>query len=1084
MRLNIIIIAVLAGFLCRPLSVTPQSLEMISCEIRDDFETGEKSAWETYPFFQDMGFNPTLSCTGEPARHGRFSLSQTFQPTDTDYPTDLNRVGVIKRICITTSDVTNIKFSFFVQSDRRPKCLDVILCSDEGDRFTKSIANPLVNEWIDIEIPLRNFLNGNIALGPNTGIEAIVIVAEFGVVSPDKSYSLNLDSISMIGKRQRRLIPVFPEGTWLEHFQRTVLHRHFHPREEISVSTRAEEMGNNNALKSVHCMVINPDGNIPAREIECFDNGTHGDQSGGDGIWSCHGIYRLGKTDPPGRWQIRLEGRTAEDLIIESTFDFLVPSCTFSPDLHPRLLFTNEDVKKRKDLQQNYQLLKQLYDEAVDKTKKELEGESISYHPEYSGVNSEYLGGGLFSPSWDQFERWINGLNASIPAMDCALLYSLTGDQAMGQRGKEFLLHVCGFRTWNHPWMKSRGIHMYYPVGYTAYRTAVAYDLLYPLMDNEERQLVREALLNKVIIPAYKGEVLDNHIPSNISNHLGVSCTGVLLALIALLGEDPENPYMEPYLSGILSKLEAHIDAAYLPDGSYAEPNSYFHMDAEMTVKAMACLLKNFCIDWTGKKGIGDAWQYSIYTSTPSGEECLDMGDGYDFLKDNGIKPLIWASCQMNNGIAWDRYLWTRGPDINKRLVADFFDYLWAPLDLEAVPVNHLPPSKWFWAKGFACFRGGWGSDDLLLLFKAGPHSNHHHLDQGNFLLRYGNENLLVEGGYADYYTNGYYHSFYEQAVAHNTVLVGNYPESQGVSDLRNQVKALDRYPQILDCFTGCIVDALESELSSVYKGRMNKFRRSIIFLKPDYLVLFDNITANQPESIQWLFHAANKDYIHAGSKTCLIRQPRASLRMEILEPVGCKASVKDHPDSEKGILWLSTTESVESTKFLSALIPSKEKNSKEHDKWVVSKVNCSGWSGIRVQRGDLLDEVYFREECNQGEMLPNYKTDSDRYVITVNPQGTMTRFWARNVTSFCKYQENGEIIFQVNSDKPASIALHWRSSVLEIESNLDDELNLVMKPVEKPLSVTLNGRDHSFYFNSELNSLSVYKAKKGNRND
>ncbi len=71
--------------------------EMISARIHDDFESGEKSAWETYPFFQDMGFNPTLSCAHEPAHDGQFSLSQTFKPSDTDYPEDSNPVGLMKR---------------------------------------------------------------------------------------------------------------------------------------------------------------------------------------------------------------------------------------------------------------------------------------------------------------------------------------------------------------------------------------------------------------------------------------------------------------------------------------------------------------------------------------------------------------------------------------------------------------------------------------------------------------------------------------------------------------------------------------------------------------------------------------------------------------------------------------------------------------------------------------------------------------------------------------------------------------------------------------------------------------------------
>ncbi len=1051
---------------------------MIPYEIQDGFETGEKSAWETYPFFQDMGFNPTLSCVVEPVRNGCYSLSQTFIPSDTDFPTDFNQVGIIKRIHITTAVESRLKVSIFVESDRRPTHVEFSLCTMDGRRFIASLSEPSVNQWIDIDISLSDFLLDGSRLGPDTGLEAITIVAEFGVVSPRRSYSLTIDSFTLNGKRRHQFLPVSPEGTWLEHFQRTVLHRHYRPGEDISISVKSEAMKDNNLPKSVFCTVMDANGIKTVKDVECMDDGTCGDEVCNDGIWSRQSIYRLVETDPPGRWHIFIKGITQHNSIIESTFDFLVPSISFSKELHPRLLFSNEDLMRRSDLRLEYPLLDQLFTEAVQSTRKRIEEETINKHPEYNNINPEYLGGGSFSPSWDQFDQWINGLNASVPAKDLAFLYSFTGDEAMGERGKEFLLHVCRFNTWNHPWMKSHGIQMYYPVGYTAYRVAMAFDLLYPLLSPVERILVREALLQKAIIPAYLGEVLDNHIPSNTSNHLGVSCTGALLAAIVLLGEDPANPYLEPYLSGILSKLEAHIDAGYLPDGSYAEPFAYFHMDGEMTVKAMACLLKNFGIDWTETKGIGKAWLYSTYTSTTSGQGCLDMGDALDFWDQNGTKPLLWASNRLRDVFAWDRYLWTKGTEISNKLEADFYDYLWAPVNLDPIPITQLPPSKWFWAKGFACFRQGWDHDDLHLLYKAGPHSNHYHLDQGNILLRYGGETLLDEGGYADYYFNGYYLSFYKQAVAHNTVLIGKYPESQNTGDLRNQVKALNRYPRILSCSTGNIIDALESELSPVYKRRVNEFRRSIVFPKPDYLILFDKIDLCKPELIQWLFHSSSKDSIHLNNSTCFIIRPNASLRMEIVQPRRFKSIIKNHPDTEKGVLVLSTVESTTETRFLSILIPSMSMNRDNRDKWIVNPIEYPGWFGVQVNRQSGYDDILFKEEGLGINTLGQYETDSDRFLVSIDPHGSISRLWARNAKLFAHKRNSVESIFQVTVDQTATFALQWRDSVLEIEAEPKDNIKYMVKTNIKPIAVKLNGYVQEFLYDPEQCIVSVSASK------
>jgi hypothetical protein len=341
---------------------------------------------------------------------------------------------------------------------------------------------------------------------------------------------------------------------------------------------------------------------------------------------------------------------------------------------------------------------------------------------------------------------------------------------------------------------------------------------------------------------------------------------------------------------------------------------------------------------------------------------------------------------------------------------------------------------------------------------------------------------LLDEGGYAEYYQNGYYHSFYKQAVAHNTVLVGGYPESQNRGDLYNQVRALDQYPRISECTTVGIVDALESELSPVYKGRLNEFSRSILFVKPDYLILYDKIASDAPEFIQWLFHAANKDSIHTEKSKFYIRRPHAALRSEIIQPSTYEAIIRNHPDSEKAVLVISTTESSTAAKFLAVLIPSMEKNQKERDQWLVSPVDYPGWSGVQVRIEGVLDEICFREKWSGMQTLGCYRTDSDRFLVSVKPQGGITRLWIRNATSFSRSLGSGEPAFQVTADKPATIALQWRDSVLEIESNPQEELNFIMNSVNQPSSVKLNGREHPFRFDLGQIKISVPGEPMGNQ--
>ncbi|MCA9450278.1 MAG: heparinase II/III family protein, partial [Candidatus Omnitrophica bacterium] len=427
-------------------------------------------------------------------------------------------------------------------------------------------------------------------------------------------------------------------------------------------------------------------------------------------------------------------------------------------------------------------------------------------------------------------------------------------------------------------------------------------------------------------------------------------------------------------------------------------------------------------------------WTYPHYVSTPDGQNCLDMGDGSGNWGKNGKTSLLWIAQRLRDPMAWDRYLWSTGPEMYTEFPIEFYDYLWRPIDLQPESENSLPPSRLFEERGMAVFRSGWESEDLRLLYKAGPHTNHHHLDQGNFVLQYGGETLVDEGGYAKYYENKYYHSFYTQAVAHNTVLLGDYPESQDLADLRDDVKALDSYPRIIACTTGEVLDSLESELSSVYKGRLSSFRRSIIYPKSDYLVLFDDIEAHNEEQFDWLFHARGKESIRIDGTNVRIIQPNAQLRMEIVTPPDLNSRIRFHPHGDKSFVTLSTPEKLTEAQFLSVLIPSKSDNQSIRDDWKVERLNAEGWIGARVDRGKEVDFVGFRAKDEGGSDLEGFQTDAERFLATLGAEGEWTRIWVRGATRFEIDEHRGQS-FRIRSETPITLSLGWNGGAISMEA-------------------------------------------------
>ena len=205
-----------------------------------------------------------------------------------------------------------------------------------------------------------------------------------------------------------------------------------------------------------------------------------------------------------------------------------------------------------------------------------------------------------------------------------------------------------------------------------------------------------------------------------------------------------------------------------------------------------------------------------------------------------------------------------------------------------------LPTSKIFSEKGNAVFRSGWNGEDIVFLYRAGPNFNHHHADQGSFLLTAFGEVLISEGNWSDYYKDPYYATFFTQAIGHNTVLVGGDPESQTIPDTP-QFKALDKYPRITDSITSDFYDSVVSDLAPVYQNRLARYSRSVVFLKPDYFVVFDDLkTSGEQQQVDFLLHLADRDRVKADGLTAVYQGEKGSLAVRSFPANEARLSVED----------------------------------------------------------------------------------------------------------------------------------------------------------------------------------------------
>src|SRR5690606_23621595 len=127
-------------------------------------------------------------------------------------------------------------------------------------------------------------------------------------------------------------------------------------------------------------------------------------------------------------------------------------------------------------------------------------------------------------------------------------------------------------------------------------------------------------------------------------------------------------------------------------------------------------------------------------------------------------------------------------------------------------------------------------------------------------------------------------------SIAHNVMLVDHNPESQSPAHYDNGIAALREWPRMNVAFTSEIVDAVESDLTSVYRDKLASYTRTLLYAKGGTLFLFDRVKSRSPkgEVYDWLFHAPKNDgerAIAVEGNRLLVDRPNARLTLDVVTP-------------------------------------------------------------------------------------------------------------------------------------------------------------------------------------------------------
>lgn len=976
--------------------------------MREDFEGDSLGQWASYPPAQDIGYEPSISPTTAFNSPGGRALMRVVRPPGAGTLS----IGFIKRVNLVSNGEMRLAFSYRVNTLTN-STITIGLAGTNARLYTTRIPGRN-NVWATGDVHLTDFRDQQgQTLPTGVGVEAVYIVSEIEKANPDTTYRFLIDNILVSAAHEANFKFLKPSATQIEPWTSSISQVGHVSGDKLAIEAAAPSRlaRADVALQSAGRTIV-----IGA----LYDDGTHGDQRAQDGIWSNDSLHKFSSADSAGLWIAEVRGTTADGSNLTTGLRFIVhPADTTG---HPRLFFTATDRQILVARTRNPKL-SAMWAKLRERAKAtRASGELARGGETFELLDREYL-----LPSLLAYFDVLNRARARISTNSFDAY--ITGDKEARDAARSALLDVARWSRWNPPWFEEHGQHTYYPAGQLAVEVALGYDLLYEDLSAEERALIRSALIEKSILPTYKEYVLDNRAMANTSNWISHTVSGALIAAAAITGDGPSlesGGRLETYINGLLLKLEDHMSASFLPDGSYGEGTSYQEFDLETLGIAMPAIKRVFGVDYYAQTHVKDSLIYSLYTLAQPTSASLDMGDTHTPTA-RTLAPLVAQT--KDPVIRWFYQLF----DHSSLIDFIFFD------DLVQPNPPTLPASRIFFDKGYASLRSGWKPDDWLLLFRAGPTFNHNHSDQGSFLLTAFGENLISEAGWSDYYKDPYYETFFTQAIGHNTVLIDGDAMSQTIADTA-QFPALNNHPRITDAITSEFYDAVSSDLSSVYKGRLTRYTRRIVFLKPHYLVVYDDLAAKDvPANFDWLLHLPDRARTTAGKSSALYKGTNAALAVQVLGPADSQLSIRNgripYPvfsastpkavPAQPAFLDVHTGAPTNALQFLVGLVPARTADEAQSTAARMSRIDGSGFVGMRTSRGNENDLIVFRTSNTSGvSRYQDWTTDAEAWSLT--QAGDRLRMFAVQLAR--SFTRTGRVL--IRSDQPISLAANYQNEV------------------------------------------------------
>ncbi|MDP6041994.1 MAG: heparinase II/III family protein, partial [Candidatus Latescibacteria bacterium] len=418
------------------------------------------------------------------------------------------------------------------------------------------------------------------------------------------------------------------------------------------------------------------------------------------------------------------------------------------------------------------------------------------------------------------------------------------------------------------------------------YAFATAYDWLYDQWTDEQRRIMRNAIIEKGLKPGLKVYKRGRSWVTGHNNWNQVCNGGLGMGALAIADEEPE------LAAQILAHGIASLPLAmsyYAPDGAGAEGTTYWSYGTRYNIIFLSGLQTALSTDFglTDISGFKESGDYHIYVS---GADRMSFN-----FADCGFTRMS-APMHFWMGQHYDspRYSWFRYNVLqNLKGRGGVLDLLWFDSSAKKFDPTTLTLDKRFRKVDVATMRNSWTDKNALVLgIQAGGNMNlrmHRHLDQGTFILEALGERWAIDSGteketYQRHRNKRERWDFYRiRAEGHNTLV---FNPAEGPDQNRKAECPITTFKSTPSRTTAVL------DLTDVYIDHVTRAQRTFDMIDQNHVIITDDIDAQSPSELWWFMHT-DAD-IQPDGQIATLTQNGKQLKAEILSPAQATFTVLD----------------------------------------------------------------------------------------------------------------------------------------------------------------------------------------------